>query len=137
MKKKITATVLSQKEIAPRIFDMWIATELAACAKAGQFIGVYPKDRSTLLPRPISICQVNDKKDALRIVYRIAGQGTAAIRLVARIDRLFEQHDAFELLRRTFQLAENQRIQRFRGEIEGEGERIETKHGELPSLMRN
>ena len=77
MKKKITATVLSQKEIAPRIFDMWIATELAACAKAGQFIGVYPKDRSTLLPRPISICQVSDKKDALRIVYRIAGQGTA------------------------------------------------------------
>lgn len=77
MKKKITATVLSQKEIAPRIFDMWIATELASCAKAGQFIGVYPKDRSTLLPRPISICQVNDKKDALRIVYRIAGQGTA------------------------------------------------------------
>ena len=77
MKQKQTATVLSQKEIAPRIFDMWIATELAACAKAGQFIGVYPKDRSTLLPRPISICQVNDKKDALRIVYRIAGQGTA------------------------------------------------------------
>ena len=77
MKQKQTATVLSQKEIAPRIFDMWIATELAACAKAGQFIGVYPKDRSTLLPRPISICQVSDKKDALRIVYRIAGQGTA------------------------------------------------------------
>lgn len=77
MKQKQTATVLSQKEIAPRIFDMWIATELAAYAKAGQFIGVYPKDRSTLLPRPISICQVNDKKDALRIVYRIAGQGTA------------------------------------------------------------
>ena len=57
--------------------DMWIATDLAEQAKAGQFIGVYPKDRSTLLPRPISICQVSDKKDALRIVYRIAGQGTA------------------------------------------------------------
>ena len=56
MKKKITATVLSQKEIAPRIFDMWIATDLAEQAKAGQFIGVYPKDRSTLLPRPISLC---------------------------------------------------------------------------------
>ena len=77
MKQKLTATVLSQKEIAPRIFDMWITTELAAQAKAGQFIGVYPKDRSTLLPRPISICQVSDQKDALRIVYRIAGQGTA------------------------------------------------------------
>ena len=75
MKKKITATVLSQKEIAPRIFDMWIATDLAEQAKSGQFIGVYPKDRSTLLPRPISICQVSDKKDALRIIARIAGQG--------------------------------------------------------------
>ena len=64
-------------------------------------------------------------------------QDEVHIRLVARIDRLFERHDAFELLRRAFQLAENQRIQRFRGEIEGEGERIETKHGELPSLMRN
>lgn len=64
-------------------------------------------------------------------------QDEVHIRLVARIDRLFKQHDAFELLRRTFQLAEKQRIQRFRGEIEGEGERIETKHGELPSLMRN
>lgn len=84
MKKKITATVLSQKEIAPRIFDMWIATELAACAKAGQFIGVYPKDRSTLLPRPISICQVNDKKDALRIVYRIAGQGYCGVLFLLR-----------------------------------------------------
>ncbi len=34
MKKKITATVLSQKEIAPRIFDMWIATDLAEQAKS-------------------------------------------------------------------------------------------------------
>ena len=34
MKKKITATVLSQKEIAPKIYDMWIATDLAACASA-------------------------------------------------------------------------------------------------------
>ena len=64
-------------------------------------------------------------------------QDEVHIRLVARIDCLFERYDAFELLRRTFQLAENQRIQRFRGEIEGEGERIETKHGELLCLMRN
>lgn len=91
MKQKITATVLSQKEIAPKIYDMWIATDLAACAKAGQFIGVYPKDRSTLLPRPISICQVSDKKDALRIVYRIAGQGTAEF-------SSYQQGDSVEIL---------------------------------------
>lgn len=77
MKQKQTAVVASQKEIAPQIFDMWINTELAAEARPGQFVCVYPKDRSTLLPRPISICEVNEDKTALRLVYRIAGQGTA------------------------------------------------------------
>ncbi len=77
MKEKVTGQVLSQVEIAPQIFDMWIETSLAAQAKPGQFICIYPKDKSTLLPRPISICEVNEDKTALRIVYRIAGQGTA------------------------------------------------------------
>lgn len=75
-KEKQNARVLSQQEIAPQIYDMWIETTLAAQAKPGQFICVYPKNHSTLLPRPISICQVNEERTALRIVYRIAGQGT-------------------------------------------------------------
>ena len=77
MKEKQNARVLSQRETAPQIYDMWIETGLAAQALPGQFICVYPKVRSTLLPRPISICEVNADKTALRIVYRIAGQGTA------------------------------------------------------------
>jgi dihydroorotate dehydrogenase electron transfer subunit len=77
MKQKVHATVISQKEIASNIFDMWISTELALEAHPGQFIGVYPKDKSTLLPRPISICQVDrGQSPAIRIVYRIAGKGT-------------------------------------------------------------
>ena len=76
MKQKVTAKVLSQREIAPNIFDMWIATKLARQALPGQFICVYPKNKSTILPRPISICEVAEDKEALRIVYRIAGQGT-------------------------------------------------------------
>ena len=76
MKEKQIAKVISQKEIAKNIFDMWIETSLADMAKPGQFIGVYPKDKSTLLPRPISICEVDKVKKALRIVYRIAGAGT-------------------------------------------------------------
>ncbi len=75
MKEKHTAKVLSQQKLAEQIYDMWIETELAASAKPGQFIGVYPKDKSTLLPRPISICEVKGDK-ALRIVYRTVGQGT-------------------------------------------------------------
>lgn len=75
-KKKETARVLSQKELAPGIYDMWIETELAKGALAGQFIGVYPKDKSTLFPRPISICEVDRENGRLRIVYRTAGKGT-------------------------------------------------------------
>lgn len=77
MKAKQKAVILSQRELAPDIFDMWIETPLAERAVPGQFIGVYTRDRSALLPRPISICQVSGDRTALRIVYRIAGKGTA------------------------------------------------------------
>lgn len=76
MKEKSLGKVLSQREIATNIYDMWIETQLAKQAHPGQFIGVFPKNKSTILPRPISICEVNEQKTALRIVYRIAGQGT-------------------------------------------------------------
>lgn len=76
-KKKVTASVISQVCLATGIFDMWIETELAKDAKAGQFICIYTKDGSRLLPRPISICEVNAEHTALRIVYRVVGAGTA------------------------------------------------------------
>lgn len=75
-KKKEWATVLSQREIAPDIFDMRMETSLAAGAKPGQFIAVYPKAESMVLPRPISICEADGETGTLRIVYRIAGRGT-------------------------------------------------------------
>ena len=76
-KTKESARVISQCCLQPGIYDMWIATTLAGEAKPGQFICVYPKNASTLLPRPISICEVSERRDALRIVYRVAGRGTA------------------------------------------------------------
>lgn len=75
-KKKLTAKVLSQVCLAPDIYDMWLETELAQDAKAGQFICIYTKERSTMLPRPISICEVNAERTALRVVYRVVGAGT-------------------------------------------------------------
>ena len=76
-KKKVKAKVVSQKQIADQIFDLWLETELAKNAHAGQFIAVYPHNASTLLPRPISICEVDRAANRLRLVYRIAGKGTA------------------------------------------------------------
>ena len=79
MKEKCTAVVISQVQLAPGIYDMWLETKLAGSAVPGQFIGVYTKDKSRLLPRPISICEVREDKKALRIVYRVAGAGTEEI----------------------------------------------------------
>lgn len=75
-KKKITAVVHSQKEIAQGIFDMRLVTDLAKDALPGQFVCLYPKDKSTLLPRPISICEADGEQGVLRLVYRVAGKGT-------------------------------------------------------------
>ena len=77
MKSKTLGKVLSQKCLAPRIYDLEIETKIAEDAKAGQFVGVYTKDSATLLPRPISICGVSDDKKSIRLVYRVAGKGTA------------------------------------------------------------
>ena len=76
MKKKCVGVVLSAQELAVDVFDMWIETEIAKDAKPGQFIGVFTSKESNLLPRPISICEVNEEKTALRIVYRVVGKGT-------------------------------------------------------------
>lgn len=76
-KRKETGTVLSQRQLADGIFDMTVKTSLAAGAVAGQFAGLYTRNGSTLLPRPISICEVDRQNETLRFVYRIAGKGTA------------------------------------------------------------
>ncbi|MCR5799001.1 MAG: dihydroorotate dehydrogenase electron transfer subunit [Lachnospiraceae bacterium] len=76
MKKKTVGFVIKNEEIATDIFSMWINTEIAAFAMPGQFVGVYTNDRSALLPRPISVCEVNKERNALRLVYRVVGKGT-------------------------------------------------------------
>ena len=75
-KRKETAVVYRQQQIAEGIYDMWIETQLASMAKAGQFISVYTQDKSALLPRPISICEADKENNRLRIVYRVVGKGT-------------------------------------------------------------
>ena len=52
-----TAIIIRQEEIADDIYSMWLHTDqIAAHAKAGQFVSVYCNDGSRLLPRPIRSC---------------------------------------------------------------------------------
>lgn len=78
--KKTVAVIKSKVEISPQIFDMWIeSAQVAGCARPGQFLSIYMKEGSRLLPRPISICEVDQVLGRLRIVFRIAGKGTAEL----------------------------------------------------------
>lgn len=71
------AVVLSQKEIAKDIFDLTIQTkQIAAAAKAGQFVSLYCSDGTKVLPRPISLCGIDREKGTLRLVYRVTGEKT-------------------------------------------------------------
>ena len=75
-KKKENALVISQEMLAPDIYSMWLQTEAASEAKPGQFISMYTNDGSKLLPRPISICEIDKAAGRLRVVYRVTGKDT-------------------------------------------------------------
>ncbi len=71
------AEILRQEKIAEDIFSLWIATEhIAEWARAGQFLSVYCDESSRLLPRPLSICEIDPRSSTVRMVYRVAGEGT-------------------------------------------------------------
>lgn len=74
---KIKAVVKRQEQLASDIYSLILyAPEIAGEAKAGQFVSVYSKDGSKLLPRPISLCEVDKVTGTIRLVYRVVGFGT-------------------------------------------------------------
>ena len=75
-RRKEPAVVVSQEQLADNIFSMWIQTEAATSAVPGQFISMYTNDGTKLLPRPISICEINKEAGELRVVYRVTGENT-------------------------------------------------------------
>lgn len=75
-RRKELAVLISQEQLADGIFSMWIQTEASKSAKPGQFLSMYTKDGSKLLPRPISICEIDQTQGSLRVVYRVTGENT-------------------------------------------------------------
>ncbi len=89
-KRKESANVLSQEELADGIFSMWIQTDAFKDAKPGQFLNLFTNDQTKLLPRPISICEINRKSGTLRVVYRVTGKdsGTAQLSKLSAMDTI-------------------------------------------------
>lgn len=77
MKEYINCAIISQEEIAPDVHDLRLSAEaIVNKAVPGQFVNVYIDTDGKLLPRPISICEADEKTGVLRLVYRVAGKGT-------------------------------------------------------------
>lgn len=69
-KRKEKAAVVSREQIARDIYSMWIRTEeIAGLAVPGQFISMYTEDRSKILPRPISLCEIDRERKQLSLIH--------------------------------------------------------------------
>jgi len=76
-KSKRKCKIISQDKIASDVFSMWIQTQgMGVMAAPGQFVSLFSSRGNKLLPRPISICEIDSKEDKLRLVYRVMGSGT-------------------------------------------------------------
>ena len=74
-KKQVMAEIIRHTSLSDGIFDMTLkAEEIAKEAKAGQFISVYLNNKSKILPRPISICEIDTETSKLRVVYRVTAE---------------------------------------------------------------
>ena len=86
---KMTAKVRSQEQLASDIYSLVLyAPEIVKQAKAGQFVSVYSKDGANLLPRPISLCEIDHESETIRLVYRVVGKGTNEFAALAEGDSI-------------------------------------------------
>ncbi|MBE5910305.1 dihydroorotate dehydrogenase electron transfer subunit [Pseudobutyrivibrio sp.] len=76
MKVKEKAKVIDQHNLAEGVYSMVLSTKAAEYAIPGQFISIFSNNGSKLLPRPISICEIDKNAGTLRVVYRVVGEGT-------------------------------------------------------------
>ena len=67
--------IISNREIAPRTWEMVLAGDVSDITAPGQFVNI--KLEGFFLRRPISVCDVNDNK--LTIIYKVVGKGTEAM----------------------------------------------------------
>lgn len=73
-------TVVAQKSLAPKIYEMRLAGELVKeMNQPDQFLHILIPRSDLLLRRPISIAEIIPEKNECVIIYRIEGDGTASL----------------------------------------------------------
>lgn len=89
MKTMTKAMVLENKEIVTGIYEMkLLSKELMETGFPGKFVNIYLEDGQHLLPRPISICEINEKQQSVRLIYGIVGKGTKKLSMVREGEKI-------------------------------------------------
>jgi len=86
---KEKSEVVRIEKLAGSIFSLWLKTEVAREAKAGQFVLLYCNDASHLLGRPLCVCETRRESGELRIVFRVSGEGTGLFSELKKGDAVF------------------------------------------------
>lgn len=74
MKQEIF-TIISNKNIADKVFEMKLCGDTTGITKPGQFVNI--KLDGFFLRRPISVC--DSEEGVLTIIYKVVGEGTEAL----------------------------------------------------------
>ncbi|HHX61948.1 MAG TPA: dihydroorotate dehydrogenase electron transfer subunit [Epulopiscium sp.] len=79
MKMTVEIGIITSNElIASDVYSMTIKVPdiVGMIESPGQFVNIYPKEKHTILPRPISLCEVDSDNQSIRIIYAVVGDGT-------------------------------------------------------------
>ena len=73
--KQCLFEIISNRRLAPNVFEMVLRGDCSAVAAPGQFVNL--RLDGFYLRRPISVCNVDG--DALTLIYKVVGRGTEAM----------------------------------------------------------
>lgn len=83
------AHILQQQELSDHVFRMIVeAPEIAAKAKAGQFVQLRIASGGFLLRRPLGIAEADKENGTAAFIYRVVGKGTQALSELKAGDRI-------------------------------------------------
>ena len=83
------AIVLKNSKLVDNIYELIIKSpKIVKEAKAGQFVNVYTGLGEQLLPRPISICEIDKVNSTLKLIYQVVGKGTTAFTNIKLNDKV-------------------------------------------------
>ncbi len=74
---RVECPIVENSIIAKDIYKMVLkAPEIIAETLPGQFVNLYCGHKGRLLPRPISVCEIDGQEGLLTLVYAVVGAGT-------------------------------------------------------------